>query len=150
MLNIGRKREPAHITTLAKKIQAQAKWAGAYDVVRDSIELGCIEDDVPIVLFHEEMHRWLFHNISLEATFQWDEIAERIEKWIFGKTVNTTFIQTLPAFRAKPDPVYFQKWLKGTVKQERQERKEKREKRPKPKKFKEIHRRFLKRFADKQ
>ncbi len=95
---VARKYKPANIKTLDKVIQANTGYSGAYNMCTGEIEIGATEEDICILLWHENMHKFFFENYSLETCVMWDGIADSVQEFLFGET-GLPYVYTVPTAR---------------------------------------------------
>lgn len=118
-----KKIEPPTIKTLDKKTQVIYNWCGAYDMGDGSILLGCDEDHIETIIWHETIHMILFEQFYLEACRLWDNIADEIQYHLFDIcTQDKPYVMTQPVFQAKPITDSEQKWLNGKINIEKSEK----------------------------
>ena len=93
------------IKTLDKRTQVIYNWCGAYDMIDGSIHIGCDEDHITSIIWHEIMHKILFEQISMESNKFWDNIADEIQYFIFNITPqDMPYIFTSPPAQAAARP----------------------------------------------
>jgi hypothetical protein len=91
-----RKKKMPEVKTLAAQAQVSMNWKGAYDLVSGAIEVGSTERETPSVIWHEFMHKELFEKESLEAGYSWDNIAYKLERYLFNTGGDPAFVWTQP------------------------------------------------------
>lgn len=99
------------IKTLPEILQVARNWAGAYDMNSGIIEVGSTEKETPTLLWHEQLHKYLFEKESLESGIMWDNIANAIEEYIELPPITIPYTFTLPVKKAKPFKREMKKWL---------------------------------------
>ena len=97
-----KKFEPPVIKTLNKRTQVVYNWCGAYDMSDGSIHVGCDEEHIATILWHESIHMVLFEQFYLEANFMWDNIANDLQHYLFDLSVqDEPYVYSVPPFKAK-------------------------------------------------
>ncbi len=97
-----KKIDPPKIKTLNKRTQVVYNWCGAYDMADGSIHVGCDEDHIATILWHESIHMILFEQFYLEANFLWDNIADDLQYYLFNiSTQDEPYIYSIPPMPAK-------------------------------------------------
>lgn len=92
------------IKTLSEEIQKALQWEGAYDLGTGVIELGCLEKYTEKVFNHEYLHKFLFENIDMEAGIMLDNIARKLDLFLYNDhdiKDEIPYIFSLPPKRAK-------------------------------------------------
>lgn len=95
------------IKTIPAGEQVVTGRKGFYDIESGEIGIGSTCEECPKLIFHETVHKTLFEQVSFEACTMFDNIADNVEKHLFGQSLwggSPPYAMTLPPKKAATVP----------------------------------------------